>query len=75
MLPRTIYEALPHFLALLGAIAALILYNRIAIVSGVGLVFLALIIVHMRLHARTRRVQELELQLARIRSPRPQLRN
>lgn len=67
MMPKAIYEALPYMVAVLGATAALILYNRYAIISGIALIFLALWIVHLRLASRTKRVADLEKMLERDR--------
>ncbi len=68
MMPKSLYEALPYLIAVLGAAAALSIYNRYAIISGIALIFLALLIVHMRLASRTNRVKELEHMLQRERN-------
>ncbi len=68
MMPKSIYEALPYQVAVLGAVAALTIYNRYAIISGIVLIFLALLIVHLRLTTRTKRVEYLEDMLERARN-------
>ncbi len=68
MMPKSIYEALPYLVAVLGAAAALTIYNRYAIISGIVLIFLALLIVHLRLASRTKRVEHLEVMLERERA-------
>ncbi len=68
MMPKSIYEALPYLVAVLGAVAALTIYNRYAIISGIVLIFLALLIVHLRLATRTKRVEYLEDMLERERN-------
>ena len=68
MMPKSIYEALPYLVAVLGAVAALTIYNRYAIISGIVLIFLALLIVHLRLASRTKRVEYLEDMLERARN-------
>lgn len=74
MLPKFIYDALPYLVAIIGASAALIVYNRFAVVSGFVLIVLALVIVHMRLDSRTRRVSQLEGELLRLRAGRARAR-
>ncbi|MSQ18313.1 MAG: hypothetical protein EXR39_01845 [Betaproteobacteria bacterium] len=74
MLPKFIYDALPYLVAITGASAALIVYNRFAVVSGFVLIVLALVIVHMRLDSRTRRVSQLEGELLRLRAGRARAR-
>mgnify|MGYP006871807551 CR=1 FL=1 len=66
-MPRLLYDALPYLVAVIGAMAALIVYNRYAIISGIALIALALVIVHLRLRSRTRRVEHLEDTLERER--------
>lgn len=66
-MPKSIYEVLPYLVAVLGAVAALTIYNRYAIISGIALIFLALLIMHLRLASRTKRVEHLESVLERER--------
>ena len=48
MLPKSLYELLPFLYIALGVVAALVLYNSYAIISGILLLTVALMILYMR---------------------------
>jgi hypothetical protein len=55
ILPRSLYEFMPYLYVVIGIIAALVLYNSYAIISGILLLTVAFMIFYMRLKSRTTR--------------------
>jgi len=60
MLPKSLYELLPFLYIALGVVAALVLYNSYAIISGILLLTVALMILYMRLKSRTKEMERFE---------------
>jgi len=60
MLPKSLYELLPFLYIALGVVAALVLYNSYAIISGILLLTVALMILYMRLKSRTKAMERFE---------------
>jgi hypothetical protein len=60
MLPKSLYELVPFLYIVLGVVAALVLYNSYAIISGILLLTVALMILYMRLKSRTKAMEHFE---------------
>lgn len=60
MLPKSLYELIPFLYVVLGVVVALVLYNSYAIISGILLLTVALMILHMRLKSRTKAMERFE---------------
>ena len=60
MIPETTYEMLPYVYIGVGFTAALFLYNSYAIVSGILLLTVAIVILHMRLKNRADKMERFE---------------
>jgi hypothetical protein len=60
MLPKSLYELIPFLYIVIGVVAALVLYNSYAIISGILLLTVALMILYMRLKSRTKAMERFE---------------
>ena len=60
MIPKTTYEMLPYVYIGAGFTAALFLYNSYAIVSGILLLTVAGVILHMRLKHRSYKMERFQ---------------
>jgi hypothetical protein len=60
MLPKSLYELIPFLYIVLGVVAALVLYNSCAIISGILLLTVALMILYMGLKSRTKAMERFE---------------
>ena len=60
VLPKSLYEFMPYLYIVIGAVAALALYNSYAIISGVLFLAVALVIFYMRLKSRTEKLDRYE---------------
>ncbi len=65
MLPKALYECLPYGCQALGVSSALWSSNTIGVVSALLLMLAAIVILYLRLHARTQQVEEYKKLLAR----------
>jgi hypothetical protein len=58
MLPRRLYEILPHIYIITGVVSALLIHSRLVIIAAMLMIMAGVIILSMRISNRRSRVQQ-----------------